>query len=99
MIRDFFLGFVKLHILYHAARAPVFGLELIRELATHGYRLSPGTIYPVLHQLEQQGYLRSKKEVVSGKARRCYSATRAGKKALGEARAKARELLDEIEED
>lgn len=99
MIRDFFLGFVKLHVLHHAARAPVFGLELIRELATHGYRLSPGTLYPVLHHLEQQGYLKSRKEVVGGKARRCYTATRAGKKALGAARTKARELLDEIEEE
>ncbi len=99
VIRDFFLGFVKLHILHHAARAPVFGLDVIRELASHGYQLSPGTLYPVLHQLERQGYLKSEKQVVSGKARKYYSATRAGKKALGAAYTKARELLDEIAED
>ncbi len=99
MIRDFFLGFIKLHILHHAAQAPVFGLELIRELASHSYRLSPGTLYPLLHQLERQGYVRSEKQVVSGKARRCYTTTRAGRKALGQAYSKARELLDEIAQD
>ncbi len=96
MIRDFFLGFVKLHVLYHAAEAPVFGLDLIRELSTHGYALSPGTLYPILHNLERDGYLRAEQKVVGGKMRKYYTATRKGKTALAEARTKARELLDEI---
>lgn len=96
MIRDFFLGFIKLHILHHAAEAPVFGLDLIRELGSHGYELSPGTLYPVLHNLERDGYLIAEQKVVGGKVRKYYTATRKGKTALAEARAKARELLDEI---
>ena len=60
MLRDFFLGFIKIHILHHAAQEPVFGLALIRELARHGYDLSPGTLYPVLHGLESAGYLQRK---------------------------------------
>lgn len=96
MIRDFFLGFVKLHVLHHASRGPVFGLELIRELESHGYALSPGTLYPVLHGLERDGYLKSEARVVAGKRRKYYRATAAGRSALNEARAKARELLDEI---
>lgn len=98
MTRDFFLGFIKLHVLHHAANEPVFGLDLIRELARHGYPLSPGTLYPLLHQLEERGYLRSRQEVVAGKVRKYYSATRAGERALAEAYEKARELLDEIAE-
>jgi PadR family transcriptional regulator PadR len=50
---------IRLHILYHAARAPVFGLGIIEELARHGYKLSPGTLYPLLHGMERKGYLRS----------------------------------------
>jgi PadR family transcriptional regulator PadR len=96
MIRDFFLGFIKIHILYHAAQEPIYGLDFIRELETHGYQLSPGTLYPIFHKLEKQGYLISEKRVVEGKVRKYYTATRQGKDALHEAYAKARELLDEI---
>ncbi|NOY98641.1 MAG: helix-turn-helix transcriptional regulator [Chloroflexi bacterium] len=96
MIRDFFLGFIKLHILYHAAQEPIYGLDFIRELETHGYQLSPGTLYPIFHKLEKQGYLTSEKQVVGGKVRKYYAATQQGKDALLEAYSKARELLDEI---
>ncbi len=99
MIRDFFLGFIKIHILYHAARGPVYGFDLIRELARHGYSLSPGTLYPVLHSLERQGYLSVDRQVVNGKVRKYYIATERGKVALSEAYAKARELMAEISHD
>lgn len=96
MIRDFFLGFIKIHILYHAVHEPVYGLDLIRELARHGYSLSPGTLYPVLHSLEREGYLHADKQVVNGKVRKYYTATEKGRMALSEAYTKARELMDEI---
>ena len=96
MIRDFFLGFIRIHILYHATLEPIFGLEFIRELETHGYQLSPGTLYPIFHKLEKQGYLTSEKRVVEGKVRKYYTATQQGTDALHEAYVKARELLDEI---
>ncbi|HLB50523.1 MAG TPA: PadR family transcriptional regulator [Anaerolineales bacterium] len=96
LTRDLFLAFIKMHILYHAGREPIYGLWLIEELARHGYRLSPGTLYPILHGLERQGYLKLEKQVVGGKVRKCYLATRQGQAALAEARTKARELLDEI---
>lgn len=94
--RDFFLGFIRLHILYHASQEPVFGLALIEELARHGYRLSPGTLYPVLHRLERDGFLKSEKEIVRGKVRKYYRATRQGKRALDKSYAKVRELVKEI---
>jgi PadR family transcriptional regulator, regulatory protein PadR len=98
MFRDLFLGFVKLHILYHASKAPVFGLDLIRELARHGYTLSPGTIYPILHGLEKEGFLEAQKEVVRGKVRKYYSATQGGRDALAQATIKAEELTKELQE-
>lgn len=95
-MRNFFLGFIRVHILYHASQEPVFGLELIRELSRHGYSLSPGTLYPVLHGLERDGFLQSEKQVVKGKVRKYYRATNTGRQALGEAYAKVQELVSEI---
>jgi PadR family transcriptional regulator, regulatory protein PadR len=97
MLRGLFPSFIKLHILYHAAEGPVFGLDLIRELERHGYRLSPGTLYPLLHTLEREGCLRSEKQVVNGKVRKYYTATPEGAKVLADAYVKVRELLDEIQ--
>jgi hypothetical protein len=57
LLRHFFGGFVRLHILYHADKEPVCGVEMIDELKRHGYRLGPGTLYPILHHLEEAGYL------------------------------------------
>ncbi|MFH1908423.1 MAG: PadR family transcriptional regulator [Chloroflexota bacterium] len=94
--RDLFLGFIKLHILYHAGREPVYGLWLIEELARHGYRLSPGTLYPILHGLEEEKLLISEGRVVEGKMRKYYRLTETGRTVLAEGKIKARELLDEI---
>ncbi len=99
MLRDLFLGFVKVHILYHAAREPVYGLWLMEELARHGYELSPGTLYPTLHSLEREGLLSSERRVVDGRVRRYYTATPAGRAALREARARIAELVAEVLED
>lgn len=96
MLRDFFLGFIKIHILHHAAYEPVFGMALIRELARHGYDLSPGTLYPVLHSLERTGYLQCEARVVQGKVRKYYTITSRGEQALEEARAKIHELVTEV---
>src|SRR5947208_14857534 len=84
--RHFFNGFIRLHVLYHAAKEPVYGAEIAEELVRHGYRLSQGTLYPTLHLLEGLGYLRSRTEVVGGRRRRYYRATPPGRKARGEAR-------------
>lgn len=94
--RNFFLGFIRLHILYHASVEPIFGLEMIRELEQHGYNLSPGTLYPILHGLEQDGFLESEKQVVEGKVRKYYRATEEGKLILAKAMGHVRELMDEI---
>jgi PadR family transcriptional regulator, regulatory protein PadR len=96
MLRDFFLGFVKIHILHHAGQEPVYGVALIRELARHGYEISPGTLYPILHDLENTGYLVRREKVVAGKVRKYYSLTTAGRKALNEAKGKIVELVAEV---
>src|SRR5262245_45248807 len=94
--RLFFAGFVRLHILYHATQEPICGVEIVAELGRHGYRLSPGTLYPVLHELERANYLTSRAEVVAGKRRKYYEATAEGRDALEAAREKLRELAAEV---
>ena len=99
LIRHFFGGFVRLHILYHAAKEPICGVEMIEELGRHGYKLSPGTLYPILHHLEESGYVTCKESVVTGKRRKNYRITAKGKKLLGNAQGKLRELFSEVVED
>lgn len=96
MLRDFFLGFIKVHVLYHAAQEPIYGLAMIEELKRHGYDVSPGTLYPILHSMEQKGYLARDERVVKGKVRKYYAATNEGRQALIEVREKIRELVDEV---
>jgi len=96
MLRDFFLGFVKVHVLHHASREPIYGVWFIEELARHDYHLSPGTLYPLLHNLQAAGYLHREDRVVDGKVRKYYEITPAGAEALGEVRTKIQELVDEI---
>ncbi|HEY4580308.1 MAG TPA: PadR family transcriptional regulator [Candidatus Acidoferrales bacterium] len=99
IIRDVFVAFMRVHLLHHAAKAPIFGLEMIEELRRHGYTLSPGTLYPILHGLESGGLVRSRTEVVNGKMRKYYSATAKGRRALAEARQKIGELVSEVLEE
>jgi DNA-binding PadR family transcriptional regulator len=96
MLRDFFLGFVKVHLLHHASREPVYGVWFIEELARHDYQISPGTLYPLLHNLEATGYLHREDRVVDGKVRKYYAITPLGKEALSEVRTKIQELVEEI---
>ena len=97
--RDFFLGFIKIHILYHAKKEPVYGQEFSNELKRHGYEISFGTLYPIFHKLEERGLLASKTENVNGKIRKYYSITPGGSRLLKEAKTKARELVDELFEE
>jgi PadR family transcriptional regulator len=94
--QDLYAGLIRLHILHHAAKRPVFGLWFIEELGRHGYKLSPGTLYPLLHGLERKGYLRSMSERTGKSLRRMYQATPLGRKALVVARQKVSELFGEL---
>jgi PadR family transcriptional regulator len=94
--QEIYAGLIRIHILYHACQGPIFGLGMIEELRRHGYRLSPGTLYPLLHSLEKKGYLRSREFRAGRSFRRIYKATRIGRKALEEAGKKVKELLGEL---
>jgi PadR family transcriptional regulator, regulatory protein PadR len=97
--KELYSGLIRLHILHHAAKEPVFGLGIIEELGRHGYRLSAGTLYPILHGLEQKGYLASTGERNGRSFRKLYRATEQGRTALDESRDKVRELFGELFEE
>ena len=99
MFRDLMLGFVRVHILHHANNGPVYGSGISAELERHGYRISWGTLYPLLHNMEAANFLQREDRIVGGKVRKYYRITPLGWRALQGARDKALELIDEITED
>jgi DNA-binding PadR family transcriptional regulator len=97
--RELFSGLIRIHVLVHASHEPIFGLAMMEELAHHGYRIGPGTLYPLLHGLERSGLLKSALKTVAGRKRRVYKVTSAGKNALEKARVKVDELHHELHEE
>jgi DNA-binding PadR family transcriptional regulator len=95
-VKWFLRGAVQLHVLHHAALGEVHGAWIAGELAHHGHRISPGTLYPMLHRMEADGLLRSRTDVVDGRRRRLYRATAKGRRDLQRARDALRELADEV---
>ncbi len=98
ILRKLFLGFVQIHILHHAKEQSIFGLWMLEELQEHGYTISAGTLYPILHNMEADGLLMKEERNVEGKIRKYYSTTEKGEAVLIEARNKAYELFKEIKE-
>jgi DNA-binding PadR family transcriptional regulator len=97
--RDLYSGLIRLHVLHHAAEEPIFGLGMIQELRRHGYEISFGTLYPILHGLERKGYLRATEQRNGRSRRKVYRATALGKRTLETAKARVRELFGELMED
>lgn len=98
ILRKFFLGFIQIHILHHAKKEPFYGAWMIEELAEHGYDMSPGTLYPLLHSMESKGLLEKEEKTIDGKIRKYYKSTPLGNEVLEEARKKAYELFKEIKD-
>jgi PadR family transcriptional regulator PadR len=94
--KDLYAGLIRLHILHHAVEGGIYGLWMIEELGRHGYRLSAGTLYPILHGLERKGYLRSAEEQVGARIRRVYRATARGRAALETGKQRIRDLFGEL---
>jgi DNA-binding PadR family transcriptional regulator len=97
--RELFTGLIRIHVLVHASHEPIFGLAMMEELEHHGYRIGPGTLYPLLHGMERGGLLKSDLKNLTGRRRRVYRITAAGRKALEKARVMVDELHHELHEE
>jgi PadR family transcriptional regulator, regulatory protein PadR len=95
--RELFYGLIRIHVLVHAAHESIFGLAMMNELGRHGYRIGPGTLYPLLHGLERARLLKSFPDPEGGR-RRLYRITPAGLRALAQAKEKVDELHRELHE-
>ena len=96
VLRKLFLGFIQVHILYHAKKEPFYGSWMIEELENHGYNISAGTLYPILHNLEKMGLLNVESKTEGGKARKYYTITKQGELILDEAKKRIKELSSEM---
>ena len=97
--KSLYSGLIRLHVLHHAVHEPIFGLGIMEELSRHGYKLSPGTLYPLLHGMETAGILKSREKWSNGRRRLIYRATPSGRRALRMAKEKVKELFGELFEE
>ena len=96
MIKEFLRGSIRVHILYHASKGPVYGVEMLKELRRHGYHVGPGTLYPMLHNMARGGFLACEKKLVNGRIRKYYVATGRGRRVLEQVRRRIHELMKEV---
>ncbi|MGH3457036.1 PadR family transcriptional regulator [Aeromicrobium sp.] len=96
VVREFRTAAVRLHVLHHAAEGEVHGAWMSTELGHHGHRISAGTLYPLLHRMEEAGLLMSHTKVVDGRRLRLYRATSRGRTVLRQCRSALSELADEL---
>jgi PadR family transcriptional regulator, regulatory protein PadR len=95
--REVLLAFWKVHILHHADEAPLIGQWMLNELRSHGYEVSPGTLYPMLRRMEAAGWLASFSRPDGGaRAPREYRLTEEGREVLDEIRDALHELANEV---
>lgn len=96
ILRKLFLGFIQIHILYHATKTKIYGVWIMNELEEHGYKISPGTLYPLLNKMEKEGLLIKIEKNVDGRIIKFYETTKLGEEILKEATDKADLLFHEI---
>ena len=96
--RTILLAFIRVHILHHAWHDTngFYGAKMIQELKSHGYELSPGTLYPLLHSMEKNKLLISTTQTIKGKQRKLYSITTKGKDTLKHLKHFIKELSEEV---
>ena len=95
-MREIDLAFIRVHILYHASTEEVYGVGLVKELSRHGYKLSFGTLYPILAKMVRMGLLTFEARTVNQKQRKYYRIAAKGLKELNKVKAKIRELFEEV---
>ncbi len=57
-------------------------IEILEKKSNNVFTLKAGTLYPLLHSLEEKNYLTSYESPVNGKLRKYYSITKDGKRYL-----------------
>ncbi len=95
-MKKLFLGFLNVHILYHASKAPIYGAWMIEELNHHGYHVGSSHIYPLLKELTKENLLVMNEVLEGGKIRKYYQITPLGNTVLNELKERAKALSKEV---
>lgn len=78
-------GSMSMLILKLLSEKDMYGYEMIdtlRKRSEKVFELKAGTLYPLLHSLEDKNYLTSYEQEVAGKIRKYYQLTKEGRKFL-----------------
>ena len=93
-------GHLELLVLASLSAAPSHGyalIESLQRLSGGAFELAEGSLYPVLHKLEHAGLVRSGWDRESGRRRRIYRITRAGRGELEERSRRWRAIRDAVD--
>ena len=96
IMRKIVNGLIYIHILHHAEIEPIYGVWMLEELEHHGYHVSPGTLYPILKSMVEEGLLEKEERNVGGKIRKYYKATDECIKILKELKENLKELTRDV---
>lgn len=95
--RKIFSGLIYVHILHHGNIEEFYGSWMIEELKEHGYNISPGTLYPLLKSMVEEGLIDKEERNINGKIRKYYKTTQKGTELLRELKNNLKELFKDIE--
>ena len=87
--KELMKGSTTLLILNLLEKENLYGYQLIKKLSEESeniFNLKEGTLYPILHGLEEKGVISSYWDDTTGKKRKYYSITKQGKKQLKESK-------------
>jgi len=72
-------NFLDILILRLVKAEPMWGYKIKKEVETKfGVKIRHGALYPLLNTLENNGFLRSRKEIKEGRTRKIYEITSKG---------------------
>ena len=81
--KELLKGSTAIMILKVISEGDTYGYELVQQLYRKSegtFKLNEGTLYPILHTMEKEGYIESfRRESDSGRERKYYRITAAGK--------------------
>jgi PadR family transcriptional regulator PadR len=82
MTRHLERGLFRPYVLWLCSKAPVSGMDFMEVERSHHHDLSPGKLYPVLHELLKEGFLEEEIRIEHGKVHKYYTTTKQGREAL-----------------
>lgn len=83
--KELLKGSTELIVLSILEKENMYGYQMIKELKEESenvFEFQEGTLYPILHKLEEKGWIISYWDETGGKKRKYYSITKDGKKQL-----------------